>query len=96
MANQADYFVTKTKADMEAILNHVEAAQALAAALLQEYTALGGNAVLAGYVWPAGYTQANFESLMYKLGILFPVILAPSAGNAGNHGMDCYHAIANL
>lgn len=73
---QADLVVTQTHETVKRVLQHIEAAQALAAAQVAQITALGGGATaVAGYDWPAGVTEQNFLDAVSSLSSKIPALI---------------------
>ena len=81
MATPGDYLVYRTVDDV----NHIKESLALIHDLIdrigQRYEALGVGA-LAGFVWPEGYTQADFEALEAVLAALPDSVVTTSSRNA--------------
>ena len=73
---QADNVVTQTHTTVVQVLQHIEAAQALAAARSAQITALGGGAgAVAGYVWPEGMTEQIFLDALSSLATKLPALI---------------------
>lgn len=84
MASQ-ETVINTHRIEIARVLTSIEAAQARAAALVQEYNKLGGSAFLAGYDWtPQGITEAEFLDAQSSLATLFPDILT-------THGTNLYN-----
>jgi len=69
MASQGEFLVTKTVNDCTTLLSQLEAAKTTAQRISQRMVSLGIPA-LDGYVWPGGYTQADFVALYTALSAL--------------------------
>ena len=69
MASQGEFLVTKTVNDCTTLLSQLEAAKTTAQRISQRMVSLGIPA-LDGYVWPDGYTQADFVALYTALAAL--------------------------
>lgn len=75
--SMSDKAVTDTHTSVVRVLQHIEAAQAEAAACTAMITALGGGAAAAdGYDWPAGVTAQNFYDALSSLATKLPALLA--------------------
>ena len=74
MATQADYLINETVNDANLFLSQAQQLNTTTNRIVQRMLAMteGGTnlAVLAGYVWPEGYTQANFVALYSALNAL--------------------------
>lgn len=66
MASRGEFLVTKTVNDCTTLLSQLEAAKTTALRISQRMVSLGTPA-LDGYVWPEGYTQADFVALYTAL-----------------------------
>jgi len=69
MATQGEYLVRNTTEDCAQLLNQLEQAKRLSSRIAQRMESLG-LAALVGYVWPEGYTQADFVALYQLLDAL--------------------------
>ena len=69
MATQGEYLVNNTVDDSVQLLNQLEQAKRLSNRIAQRMESLGLQA-LVGYVWPEGYTQADFLALYQLLDAL--------------------------
>lgn len=63
-----DRLVSDTHAKAEAALRTVTQLSAQLREIHGQYQALGGQAALAGYPWPEGYTEADFVAGMNAVG----------------------------
>ena len=81
MATQGTYLVYRTVEDVNQIKNKLAEIHDLIDQVSERYGALG-VAALAGYVWPEGYTQADFESLVAVLAALPDSVVTTSSRNA--------------
>lgn len=74
---QADRVVTETHTTVVQVLQHLESAQALAAARVAQITALGGGATaVAGYDWPeGGATEQDFLNAVSSLSSKLPALI---------------------
>lgn len=74
---QADNVVTNTHTTVVQVLQHIEAAQALAAARVAQIAALGGGSMsVAGYEWPEGVTEADFLAAITSLADKIPILIS--------------------
>ncbi len=80
---QGEFIVTEAHEKVKRILVLVEQAQALSAEVVQQWGKVGGSTTIEGYVWPAGYSEAEFLSAISSLQSAMPDIL-------GNHGTNLY------
>jgi len=65
------------------VVAQVEQAQARAAAIVQEYSKLGGATFLTGFDWgTTDVTEAQITSAVYSLGQMADIL--------GNHGTNLY------
>jgi hypothetical protein len=69
MATPGDYLINRSVEDCNALLTQLEQARRLITRIVQRMEALGVGA-LAGYAWPAGYTQSDFVALYNALDAL--------------------------
>ena len=71
MAGKADYLIINTVNDSNLFLSQVQQLKTTATRIVQRMLAMTDGAtdlsILQGYVWPAGYTQANFITLYNAL-----------------------------
>lgn len=81
MATQADYLIYRTVDDVNRIKDLVSQVHGAIDKVGERYDALGAG-VLAGYVWPAGYSEANFTSLVAVLKALPDSVVITSARDA--------------
>lgn len=88
---QADLVVTQTHTTVVQVLEHIEAAQALASARVAQITALGGGAAaVAGYEWPAGVTEQDFLDAVTSLATKLPALITDG------HNTNLYEFAAKM
>ncbi len=82
---QVDQTVINIRGRTSRAVKLIEQAQAEAAAAVQEWNKLGGEAMFSGYEWPEGsdITQAEFTTGVSSLSTAMPDIL-------GDHGTNLY------
>ncbi len=81
MSAQGNYLIYRTVEDVNAIKNQLSSIHDLIDRIVQRWEALG-VAALAGYTWPEGYTQADFEALVAVLNALPDSVVTTSSRNA--------------
>lgn len=88
---QSDNVVTQTHTTVVEVLQHIEQAQALAAARVAQITALGGGATaVAGYEWPAGVTEQDFLDAVSSLSSKLPALITDG------HNTNLYEFAAKM
>lgn len=80
MATQGDYLVQRTVEDVTRIKDLLYQLHDMIDRVAERGDALTG--VLTGYVWPDGYTEAEFTSLIAVLKALPDSVVTTSARNA--------------
>ena len=80
---QTDFIVTETHEKVKRILKLVEEAQALSAEVVQQWNKVSAGTKLGGYVWPEGYSEAEFVTAISSLETAMPDLL-------GAHGTNLY------
>jgi len=81
MATQGEYLINQTVNDVNDIRTKLSQIHADIDQAYQRYLALTVD-VLAGYAWPAGYTESDFTSLLAVLNALPDGVVTDSARNA--------------
>ena len=89
MAN-TDRFVTEIRTDVQQLVNCLEQAQMIAQRVNLKWSSMGGEAALAGFVWPEGYTLADFTTAMTTVTGRVPKLLD------GGHGTNLYKLLNSL
>ena len=81
MSTQGTYLVNQTVGDVNRIKESLALVHDLIDRVGERFGALG-VAALAGFEWPAGYTQADFEALCAVLAALPDSVVTTSSRNA--------------
>ena len=89
MAN-TDRFVTEIRTDVQQLVHHLEQAQMIAQRVNLKYTSMGGEVALTGFVWPEGYSQAEFATAMATVINRVPKLLD------GGHGTNLYKLLNSV